>query len=198
MRILALDTETGGLIPGTNQIVTIGCAVMESGEVIASQEWIVGPKRNWKSGKIERVYDINAMEIHGVKWADVKNAPSAEQVVREMHEWSKENQAKHLPIVAFNAQFDFGFYSDLLFMAGSYDRGRDAFFPAWPPFIGGWNCAMLLAKDVFPGLPGYRLDNVAEHFGLSRSTDLHGALEDAVLAGQVWSALQLERPAVAA
>lgn len=190
MRILALDCETGGLTPGINQIVTIGVAVMESGEVLSRQEWIVGPKRHWKSGKIERVYDVSAMEVHGASWSRIKSAPPADQVVREMHQWSKENQAKELPIVAFNAQFDFGFYSDLLFMAGQFDRGRDAFFPAWPPFIGGWHCAMLLAKDVFPGLPGYRLDNVAEHFGLSRSGEFHGALEDAILAGKVWHRLE--------
>lgn len=196
MKYLALDFETSGKTPGVNQAISLGVAVMDGEEVIASQEWRIGPKRHYKTNQIERQYDVVALQVSGITWRSITEAPSPEQVVREMHAFAKEHDCKELPIVAFNAAFDFSFYTDLLFIAGEYDRGRNAFFPAWPPFVGGWHCAMLKAKDKVPGLSDYKLDTVCAHYGLSRSATAHGALEDCILAGRIYS--ELTKLAVAA
>lgn len=51
-----------------------------------------------------------------------------------------------------------------------------------PPFCGPWECALMRARRDLR-LSRYSLDEVAGALGLSRSSDTHGALEDAVLAG---------------
>jgi DNA polymerase-3 subunit epsilon len=193
LRILAIDFETSGLQAGTHQVIQIGCAVMEGAEVVASKEWLVGPKKHYKTGQAERAYDVRALEVSGISWKAIKEAPAPAEIVRDLHCFAKDHECKWLPIVAFNASFDFSFYSDLLYMAGDFDRGQNAFFAAWPPFLGAWKCAMLEAKDAVRGLPNYKLDTVSEHFGLGRTTDLHGALEDAILAGRIYHELTLKQ-----
>lgn len=188
--ILALDFETGGKTAGVNQVVSLGLAIMDGPGVLVTKEWVVGPKRHYKTKQIERVYDLVALEISGITWKQIKDAPSPECVVRDLHDFAREHACKNMPVVAYNAPFDLGFYSDLLFMAGNYDQARQGFSPAWPPFVGEWHCAMLRAKDAYPNLENYKLDTAAAHFGLSRSGEKHGALEDAILAGKIFDRLQ--------
>ena len=55
---------------------------------------------------------------------------------------------------------------------------------------GPWQCARLKAVHALPGLESYTLDNVCAALGLSRVSDAHGALEDAILAGRVLARLE--------
>jgi len=57
-----------------------------------------------------------------------------------------------------------------------------------PPLYGPWHCARLLAMNRIK-LARYSLDSVCEHFGLSRSSEVHGAAEDAILAEKVFARL---------
>lgn len=185
-RFIALDFETGGLDPNRNAPVSLGCAIFEGGQVAQKQEWIIGPTLHWKTGKIERVYEVNALEISGISWPRIKSAPKPNVIVAEMTKWAKEHDATKLPIVAFRASFDFGFYSSLLFLASDWHPSiKGVKVQPRPPLIGPWYCALQIAQSQLT-LDDYRLDTVAGHFGLSRASDLHGALEDAILAGQVF------------
>jgi DNA polymerase III epsilon subunit-like protein len=55
-----------------------------------------------------------------------------------------------------------------------------------------------MAVHALPGLGSYTLDAVCAALGLSRSGEKHGALEDAILAGQVFAQLTKMRQEVAA
>ena len=99
-------------------------------------------------------------------------------------------------VVAFNAPFDFAFYSEALFMGGSWNQRAKKFETFRPPMTGPWQCARLACFHKI-SVDKYDLDTCSAHFGLSRSSDRHGALEDAILAGKLYLALRNEK-AVAA
>ena len=189
MRILALDFETSGLNPGVHAPVSLGVALMEDGEVVAQKEWMIAPPRN-KEGKITRSYDVVALEISGASWPRLKrDGLSPMQVCAELMGFAKEHDARGVTVVAFNSAFDHSWYSDLLFLAGAWNQAERRFEAFSPPLYGPWDCARWKAC-VQLSLQRYDLDTVAAHFGFSRSGESHGALEDAILAGKIYFALE--------
>lgn len=188
MRILALDFETGGLDPSRHGAVQLGLAVMNGDEVEHSQSWTIGPKVK-KNGYHEREYGVMALSISGTKWKEILAAPPPRDTLYLVQAWLKSIEVAdapcYLPIVSHNAVFDQGFWSDLVFQAGGYDRKKSAFVPFHQLLCGAWHCTMRNAQGYTP-LDDYKLDTVAKHFGLSREGDKHGALEDAILAGRVF------------
>lgn len=195
MRILALDFETGGTDANRNAPVSLGVAVMEYNggnvEVIASTEWIIGPTLHWKTGKVEREYTVNALEISTIKWPEIKRAPLPKQIVKELSAWVALQRAEELPVVAYRASFDHAFFDTLLFLASDWhprEKGKKI-IPV-TPIHGGWHCAYHAFKAAFPNESDHTLDTAAARFGMQRSSEAHGALEDAIIAGKVWFALK--------
>lgn len=187
MRFIALDTETGGLDPQRNFPISLGVALFDGGELEDSQQWIISPPV--RNGKITREYDINALAVSGIKWTDILRGDPANQVCGELTEWATERGARDLPVMAFNAPFDLSFYSELCFAAGSWNQATRSFESFTPPLYGPWQCVRMLAMERVK-LASYSLDSVSAHFGLGREGEAHGALEDAILAGKVYEALE--------
>jgi DNA polymerase III epsilon subunit-like protein len=154
---------------------------MDGPEAIASQEWIFG-----ENPKLE--YDLHAMKIHGVKWADIAKAPPEKERYTHVAAWLKENEAGGLPIASHYAVFDAAMYSEWVFRCGEYDKRANRFVQAKDLLSGAWHCTKRMASCKLE-LPNYKLDTVAERFGLKRSGEAHGALEDAILAGRVFDSL---------
>lgn len=188
MKYVSLDFETCGKEPGRHAPVQLGVALMEDGEAVDCKEWIIAPPRHYKTNQINREYDIVALSISGLTWNQIIKGTSIARVCFELDEWSIANQCEDLPVVAYNSPFDLPWYSDLLFLGGSYDRALGVYRPFNPPLIGPWQCALMLARKAL-NLPSYRLDEVAAKFGMCRSGENHGALEDAILAGKIYHAL---------
>lgn len=189
-RFLALDFETSGLVPGTHAPVSLGIALFDGGEPVQTREWLFAPPMY--KDKISRAYDVVALEISGASWVRIKRegVPHA-KVCAELGALAKEWDAGALTVVAFNAPFDLSWYSDLLFLGGSWDQHTRSYKTFTPPLYGPWQCVRLAAAaDPRVQLDSYSLDTVADHFGLARSGEKHGALEDAILAGQIWHRLQ--------
>ena len=186
MKFVALDFETSGLQPGTHAPVELGCALFEDGNVLSEFRTLIAPPVY--KDRISRAYDVVALEISGLSWKAIKSAPTPRQVCTDLLAWANENDARDLIVVAFNAPFDFAWYSDLLFLGGAWNNQSKRFETFQPPFTGPWHCARLLAVRNLD-LNSYTLDAVAAHFDLRRHSALHGALEDAALAGHVYSCL---------
>lgn len=184
MKSLNVDFETGGLSPMLNAPVSLGIALMDGLDVLDSREWLIRPPRD-KNGRLTKVYDMGAMEIHKISWKDLAAAPTAAQVVAEVRKQVLEWDAYEMPRKAFNASFDYGFWQTLIYMAGEFDRGSYQFVQPAPMAIGTWQCVMERARHLLPGLVNHKLDTVAAHFGLKRLGEAHGALEDAILCGCV-------------
>lgn len=189
-RFLALDFETSGTSKDRNQPVSLGLAVMDGDVVEACHEWLIAPKRHYKTDRIIRNYDVEALEVSRYTWPQIKREGiDCHETCKQVARWSFENKARMLPIVAFNAEFDFGFWRTLMYLGDVFDertRTRKAFVS---PLLGGWNCAMQLAQWNIAGLENYQLDTVASHFDLAREGEKHSAVEDAVLAGRIYHRL---------
>ena len=181
MRILALDTETGGLDPNRHAIVSLGLAIMEDAEVIASREFRLG-----MDSKAE--YDVKSLEINGISWKSIKEGPDPKQVYVEAARWLDEHDAREIDIVSHNTAFDAAFISQWAFKCGYWDRGSSCFIPAPELVRGPWWCTRRMASRL--KLENYKLDTVCSLYKLARTGEHHGALEDAVLAGKVFAALR--------
>lgn len=192
MKFLSLDFETSGVDPAIHAPVTLGIAVMDDMEVLDSREWLCSPPVHWKDAdKITRAYDERARLIHGyhLETLILKGQPMAE-VCAELTVFVNDHKVGNHPIVAWNANFDWSFFNTLLFLGGSFDRVAKVYRPYRSMLSGPWQCAMQLAQRRLDSKEDYKLDTIAEAYGLSRSTDKHGALEDCILAGKVFIELR--------
>lgn len=194
MRFWALDFETSGTDANRHAPVQLGLALMHGETVIDSTQWLIGPPKHWKTGKITREYDVCALQVSGIGWKQIQEAPSAKQVVDDVARFVARH--RFATVVAFNAPFDLAFWSQLLFEAGGWGQEKGQWLTANSPLLGPWQCARLLARDRLV-LARYDLDTVASHFGMSRETDRHGALEDAILAGRIFARLTATQQEVA-
>lgn len=183
---VVLDFETSGTDPKRHAPVSIGVAVVRDRELVKDPFYsLIGPPKHYKTGKIEREYDVCALEVSGLTWKAIKSAPKPAAVLAEIRTWVKLNDAEHLPVVAYNSPFDLTFWSELLFLSGGYNRTTQAFEVPVSPLLGPWYCAMQLAKASVR-CADYKLTTVAEHLGLDPQNEPHNALDDAILAGKVF------------
>ena len=186
-RFLALDFETSHVDPARGAPVSLALVLFENGAVASSCEWLCAPPVHYKTGKITREYDIRALEVSAYTWPQIKRdgIPCAD-VCRQLDEWVAARQAGTLEIVAFNASFDLAFWRTLMFLGDHFEPETKSRRAHVSPLIGPWWCAMQLAIEYAPGLEDYKLDTVASHFHLGRTSDAHSAIEDAELAGRIF------------
>lgn len=189
MRIIAADFETSGLDFNRHAPVTLGLAVMEGGEVIREIEYTFAPPM--KDGKITREYDVCALQISGTSWKKIQGGSPASVIMRAVEQFVGDDAAA--TVVAFNAPFDFQWYSTCLFLGGSWNQHQRRFETFKPPLTGPWQCVRMMAVHALD-LERYDLNTVSAYFGMERIGEKHGALEDAILAGKIYAALTEVRP----
>jgi DNA polymerase III epsilon subunit-like protein len=166
---------------------------MEDGRLVRSHHWILAPAKDDR-GRYRRRYEIASLEVSGITWKQILAGTPINQALDELREFANLHDAHELPVVAYNASFDFAMYTDQLFLCGCYDRSQRRFHAVRPPMVGPWICARLAAQAQLD-LPDYKLDTVAAHFGMKRPERNHDALADAILTGQVFHKLRLDRQA---
>ena len=163
MREIALDTETTGLNPKAgHRIVEIGCVELvnhiATGEVF---HVYVNPERDMPE---------EAFAVHGLSEAFLKEHPVFADVVEGFLDFIGDDQ-----LVIHNAGFDMGFINAELERTGrpALDMGRAV-------------DTVQMARKKFPGAQA-NLDALCKRFGVDNSErDLHGALLDARLLGDVY------------
>ena len=190
---IALDFEGSGKDPRRHAPTQIGLALFEEDEVVATLETLIGPPRHYKTDAITREYDVVALELTGFTMKQLLAAPSPAEVCSMVRAWVREHAIGSLPLAAYNAGgYDWPMMRELAFLGGGYDPHARRFMPSPLGLSHRWVCAMELAMaKIDPAeIEGYRLDDVAAHLGIEgRTTEHHGALEDAILAGRVLRAL---------
>jgi DNA polymerase-3 subunit epsilon len=90
--LVCIDTETTGRDPAVDRVVEVGCVFFRRGQVQNRKSWLINP---------ECPIPQEASDVHGIKDADVIDAPKFEQVAAEL----LKELAQAVP-VAYNAQFD--------------------------------------------------------------------------------------------
>lgn len=163
MREIVFDTETTGLsFDQGHRLVEIGCVEIvnrvETGQVFHAY---LNP---------ERAMPVEAERIHGLGDVFLADKPLFSHVVEDFLAFIGED-----PLVAHNANFDFGFINGELGRCGRpiipLDRMVDT---------------LAIAKVRHPG-GKHSLDALCTRFGIDRSLrTFHGALLDAQLLAQVY------------
>ena len=163
MREIIFDTETTGLDPNTgDRMVEIGCIEMVNR--------VATGKTFHEYFNPERDMPMEAQKVHGLSASFLSDKPRFAEKAAALLEFIADD-----PLVAHNAQFDFGFLNFELAACGmeavSTDRMVDT---------------LVLARRRHPGAK-HSLDALCSRYGVDRSQrTLHGALLDAELLAQVY------------
>lgn len=185
MKILVVDTETGGLDPVSESILSLGACVLDtdSGEVedkfyvlIHEDPIIANPKALAVNG-----LSIEDIQEHGV-------SPSV--AITMLGEFMRKHGLRKPMLAGHNiAGFDMGFIRRL------YKQAGVKFLPFDYHVLDTMSVAVLLR--AFGHLPVERvtLDNLCQHFGINIRDGgegaQHNALEDAVATAKLLQALQV-------
>jgi DNA polymerase-3 subunit epsilon len=163
MREVVFDTETTGLDPKTgDRLVEIGC--IELVNRVPTGRTFHGYFNP------DRPMPIEAEQVHGLSDAFLADKPRFHESAEDLLEFLAES-----PLVAHNAQFDFGFLNCELAACGldeiSLERMVDT---------------LGIARRRHPGAK-HSLDALCTRYGIDRSHRVkHGALLDAELLAQVY------------
>jgi DNA polymerase-3 subunit epsilon len=163
MREIIFDTETTGLDPATgDRMVEIGCIEMVNRVATGAtfHAWF-NPERDMPA---------EAERVHGLSAAFLADKPMFRDRAAELLGFLGDS-----PLVAHNAQFDFGFLNSELTACGLavVDHGRMV-------------DTLAIARRRHPGAK-HSLDALCSRYGIDRSHRvLHGALLDAELLAQVY------------
>ncbi len=177
-RIAVFDLETTGLDLAEARIVT-ACAVEldETGNIVGRDlEWLANP-----GIPIPEM----ASNVHGItnEIAEANGRPAAE-VVAEIVATLRSYFERGIPVIAFNAPYDFTILYHEAVRHGIEPIGEPK--PVIDPLV--------LDKKFDRYRPGKRrLENAAAHYGVAL-TDAHNATADAVAAGRVAQAIFAKYP----
>lgn len=163
MREIIFDTETTGLDPQTgDRMVEIGCIEMVNRVATgATYHAYFNPERDMPA---------EAEKVHGLSAAFLADKPLFADGASELLDFLADS-----PLVAHNAQFDFGFLNHELGLCGLAPIGDDRMVDT-----------LAIARRRHPGAK-HSLDALCTRYGVDRSHRvLHGALLDAELLAQVY------------
>jgi DNA polymerase-3 subunit epsilon len=163
MREIVFDTETTGLDPATgDRLVEIGCIELVNR---------VPTGRTFHAYfNPDRPMPIEAERVHGLGDAFLADKKRFREHVGELLEFIGDS-----PLVAHNAQFDFGFLNWELGACGHPEVGLERMVDT-----------LVLARRRHPGAK-HSLDALCMRYGIDRSHRVrHGALLDAELLAQVY------------
>jgi len=165
MRQIFLDTETTGLSADTgDRIIEIGCVELFKRKLTGNNKhFYLNPGRESHE---------DALRVHGITSAFLKDKPKFEAVADELLAYVKDAE-----IIIHNAPFDLGFLNKELALLGR---------PRFKEFVGNVTDTLVMAKEMFPGKRN-SLNALCDRLGVDNSgRALHGALLDAELLADVY------------
>jgi len=186
-QIVAVDLETAGLNSQYDQILQISAAIMDrSGEVVSEIELRLAPTQKFKisyEALAVQAGDLTTQEGRAKAFDYLESLHAGgnqgKEAAQKLREWSDKHKAHDLPVVAHNASFDWGFWSNFTYQQRTALGKKNVFGPTWID-------TKALATDVAPGESSYSLNTCLAAFGLGRTSEVHNALEDAKLAGMLF------------
>ena len=149
---IAFDTETTGLDPASGRIVEIGAVKFDRRGVIARYNVLINP---------EMPMPEEAGKVNGITDAMLKDKPLIAAVFPDFFDFIGTGV-----LVAHNAPFDISYVNAELKRSGK------------PPLSNKVVDTRIFAKEVFPGLSSYALQDLAVQFGIT-ALEAHRAEDDA-------------------
>jgi DNA polymerase-3 subunit epsilon len=169
MRQIILDTETTGLEATQNhRIIEIGCVELVSRRPTGRHfHRYLNPERD---------IDEGALEVHGITRARLESEPKFPEIAAELIEFLRGTE-----LIIHNAAFDVGF------LDAEFARlpGAAVTVSSLCTVVDSW----ALARQMHPGQRN-SLDALCKRYNVDNSgRELHGALLDAQLLGEVYLAM---------
>ena len=149
---IAFDTETTGLDPASGRIVEIGAVKFDRCGVIARYNVLINP---------EMPMPEEAGKVNGITDAMLKDKPLIADVFPDFFDFIGTGV-----LVAHNAPFDINYVNAELKRAGK------------SPLTNKAVDTRIFAKEVFPGLSSYALQDLAVQFSIT-ALEAHRAEDDA-------------------
>ncbi len=153
-----VDIETTGGYADNHRVTEIAVYHHDGQKITGSFQTLLNPGRN--------VPDF-ITGLTGITNEMVKNAPSFEEIAKEIHGWLKDRI-----FVAHNAHFDYSFLKKEFEDAGIQWAPRKL-------------CTVRLGRKIIPGLDSYSLGRLAESLGI-RILDRHRAGGDAEATAKIF------------
>jgi DNA polymerase III subunit epsilon len=149
MDFAAIDFETANY--KSDSPCQVAVVVVESGQIVAEQSWLIRPRRMYFSSQ--------CIAIHGIQPADVQDQPEWPEIWRQLIPLLDGKT-----VVAHNASFDLRVLTSTLLL---YDL---------PCIDLDYTCTRLIGRRTWPGMSGYGLKAIANSLGITFQH--HDALED--------------------
>ncbi len=150
---VAFDTETTGFSRDDDRLVEIGAVKFRGdGEVLAATNWLVNPERD---------VPYYATQVHGIRTADVRRAPTFQKVFPQFEAFCED-----AVLLAHNATFDVGF------LRAELERNRMK-IPALPLLD-----TLPLFREWFPEALSHSLEPLSAYLNVKGKT-YHRAEADA-------------------
>jgi DNA polymerase III epsilon subunit family exonuclease len=146
---VVVDVETTGFDPKMADLVEVAGVRVKGGKVADTFTTLVNPGRPSVGN-----------QMHGIKDADVKNAPSPADAARKLLDFVGD-----APMVGHNVGFDIGFLEAALADGTRVEQGR-------------YLDTLVIAREGYPDLGDYKLGTLANFFGIELQSS-HRALPDA-------------------
>lgn len=107
MKLLFIDTETGGLDEFKHSLLTVGLVVWEDGKIIDTKELLIS-KENYSA--VQAALDCNKINLEELR----TNGISEEDVITEIGNFCEKNFGKNkVTIAGHNVYFDVNFVREL-------------------------------------------------------------------------------------
>lgn len=148
----AFDTETTGLDPRACRVVELGGVRFDSRGIAARFNTLIDPGVPMPA---------EVTRINGITDAMLSGQPKADAALADFLRFSG-----NAVLVAHNAPFDVSFINEELVRLGK------------PALKNRVVDTRVFARDMFPGLPNYKLQDLAARFGI-KAIDAHRAEDDA-------------------
>lgn len=149
-----IDLETTGLDPLEDRIVEIAVLRFDGERVLETFSTLVNPER--------KIYPVTT-RLNGISERSVQDAPKFYEIARRIVELTADTV-----LVAHQARFDYAFLKQAYGRLGYVYKRRQI-------------CTLRLSRELFPGLPSYRLSAVCRHLQIPLENP-HRALGDATAA----------------
>lgn len=159
-KLLVLDVETTGLLPGRDTIIEIGACLLSEHDLVEKATF---HSRVYTTSAIS----ASALAAHGMSLADLKRAPEITEVVRKFSAFAPKDAI----ICGHNVGFD------VAFLHAAYDQVGIAYDFDYH-ILDVWSIAFFVLGSRAVQLPKYNLTSLCSLFGIARNQK-HNALQDA-------------------
>lgn len=179
MYTLWIDTETGGVNPARNALLTMAGWVEEQGRQLERFEYKIKP---YKTDVIE----AKALEVNKLTIEEIQGFQDSKEVYDDFIAMldgyiNKYDKNDKMVLAGYNAQFDKNFLYHWFKKHGN--NYFFSYFYGLPMDVGSFVLNYCAKHDL--KLPNHKLMTVAEHFGIT--AEFHDAMEDIIVTREVFN-----------